>query len=200
MLVVGPNPLFLRYIAAGAARRSVSGNVRRRTVADLCVPRVEIGATDSTELARLKGDARMLEVLQRAVRAAITAPAEAVRVPFGARTVVVEADEIAAWIDTVTTTSKEPRWNKRRDALRAIAATEMLRRTGKDDAWRQATPLRKALDAAWPQQQPKAVLATTARRPRRARRRGRRPVRSGGGRAVDGRRSSGHEADAVDAR
>lgn len=157
VLVVGPNTVFLDYIAEVLPSLG-ERNVQQRTVAELCVPRVEIGGSDPTALARLKGDARMLEVLRRAVRLPIAAPADAVRVPMGARTIVVEADEIAAWIDTVLTTSNEPRLNKRRDALRAIAATEMLRRTGRDDAWQQAAPLRKALDAAWPQQQPKAVL------------------------------------------
>ncbi len=157
VLVVGPNTVFLDYIAEVLPSLG-ERNVQQRTIADLCVPRVEIGATDPPGLARLKGDARMLAVLQRAVRLAIVPPGDDVRIPMGARTVVVEADTIAGWIDTVLTTSGEPRLNKRRDAVRALATTELLRRTGKDDSWQQAAPLRAALTAAWPQQQPKAVL------------------------------------------
>ena len=44
-------------------------------------------------------------------------------------------------------------FNQRRLRLRSIAQQELRRRTG-DDVWPQAGPLRKALDAAWPTQQP----------------------------------------------
>lgn len=157
VLVVGPNSVFLDYIAEVLPSLG-ERNVQQRTVADLCVPRVEVTGTDPVEVARLKGDPRMLEVLQRAVRAGIRAPAEAVRVPLGARTVVIEPDEFAGWVHTVLTTSREPRLNHRRDALKAIASSDLLRRTGKDDAWSKAAPLKAALNAAWPQQKPKAVL------------------------------------------
>ena len=69
VLVVGPNKVFLDYI--GNVLPSLGErSVQQRTVLDLCVPRVDVGATDSVELARLKGDPRMLSVLQRAVMAA----------------------------------------------------------------------------------------------------------------------------------
>jgi DNA helicase IV len=157
VLVVGPNSVFLDYIAEVLPSLG-ERNVQQRTIADLCVPRVEVAGTDGVDVARLKGDPRMLTVLERAVRQAVAPPAEAVRVPLGARTLVIEPAEVAGWIDTVLTTSKEPRLNKRRDALRAIATTDLLRRTGMDDIWQRAAPLRSALTAAWPQQHPKAVV------------------------------------------
>jgi DNA helicase IV len=44
--------------------------------------------------------------------------------------------------------------NQRRERLRSIARQELLRRTGRDEDWPQAGPLRSALNAAWPTQQP----------------------------------------------
>ena len=44
--------------------------------------------------------------------------------------------------------------NQRRERLRAIARQELLRRTGRDEDWSRADDLRKALNAAWPTQQP----------------------------------------------
>jgi DNA helicase IV len=157
VLVVGPNSVFLDYIAEVLPSLG-ERNVQQRTVAELCVPRVEIGGIDDVDLARLKGDARMLEVLHRAVRSAISPPTEAVRIPTGARTLVLEPEEIGGWIDTVQRTSSESRLNHRREALRAIATTDLMRRTGRDDIMQRAPGVRAALNAAWPQQQPKTVL------------------------------------------
>ncbi|CAB4866195.1 unannotated protein [freshwater metagenome] len=158
VLVVGPNRVFLDYI--GNVLPSLGErSVQQRTVLDLCVPRVEVDGADTLELARLKGDPRMLEVLQRAVLGGIRLPQVAVRVPMGARTVVIEPDEFAAWVATALGGSATSRpLNRRRDALKAIAQQDLMRRTDKDDAWVRATVLREALTAAWPVQQPKTVL------------------------------------------
>src|SRR4029453_429419 len=97
VLVVGPNQVFLDYISnvlPSLGERSV----QQRTVLDLCVPRVEVGGVDPTEVARLKGDPRMLDVLQRGVLAGIRLPKESIRVPIGARTHVIDPDEFAGWV------------------------------------------------------------------------------------------------------
>ena len=161
VLVVGPNQVFLDYI--GNVLPSLGErSVQQRTVLDLCVPRVEIGGVDRVEVARLKGDPRLLDVLQRAVAAGIQRPTEAIRVPIGARTQVIEAAEFGAWIDDalgVAQGGRLPRpFNRRRDGLKAIAERELLRRTESDDAWSKAKVLRDAITAAWPVQQPKTVL------------------------------------------
>lgn len=158
VLVVGPNQVFLDYI--GNVLPSLGErSVQQRTVGDLCVPRVVVGAEDTVEVARLKGDPRMLDVLQRAVLGGITLPKEAIRIPIGARTIVIEPDEFASWIDTTLGGNAGARpVNRRRDGLKAIAEREVLRRTDNDDAWSKAKVLKDAITAAWPVQQPKAVL------------------------------------------
>ncbi|MCU1388220.1 MAG: hypothetical protein JWL72_1558 [Ilumatobacteraceae bacterium] len=158
VLVVGPNQVFLDYI--GNVLPSLGErSVQQRTVLDLCVPRVEVGATDTDEVARLKGDPRMLDVLQRAVIDGIVRPTEDIRVPLGARTWVVTAVDLCGWIDAALGGAAVNRpLNRRRDGLKAIAQQALRRHTESDEMWSRAAPLRAALAAAFPVQQPKAVV------------------------------------------
>ena len=133
--------------------------MQQRTVLDLCVPRVEIGAIDSVEAARLKGDPRMLTVLHNAVMAGINLPTTTLRVPLGARTWVIEPAEFASWVETALGGSATNRpLNRRRDALKAVAQQQLSRQFDLDDGWSRAHSLREALAAIWPTQQPKSVL------------------------------------------
>ena len=74
VLVVGPNRAFLDYIAnvlPSLGERSV----RQCTVADLCVPKVEITGVDDPDTAARKGSARLLDELAAAALQAISAAA-----------------------------------------------------------------------------------------------------------------------------
>ena len=151
VLVIGPNRAFLDYI--GNVLPSLGErSVRQCTVLDLCVPKVDITGIDDPDAARAKGDAGMLAELELAAMLAVTAPDGDVVVPIGARRIVFSRDELAEWLDRAAT-GVVP-FNQRRLRLRAIAQQEVRRRTDRDDAWPDAAPLRKALDAAWPTQQP----------------------------------------------
>ena len=72
--------------------------------------------------------------------------------PIGVRRLVFSAAEIASWLERAI--DGVVPFNQRRQRLRAIAQQELRRRTGRDDLWSDAAPLRKALDTAWPTQQP----------------------------------------------
>jgi superfamily I DNA/RNA helicase len=87
---------------------------------------------------------------------AIKPPTDDVVVPIGARRIVFTRDEIGEWLDRAA--DGVVPFNQRRLRLRAIAQQELRRRTDRDDAWPDAGPLRKALDAAWPTQQPVRVV------------------------------------------
>ncbi|MET0146302.1 MAG: ATP-binding domain-containing protein [Ilumatobacteraceae bacterium] len=151
VLVIGPNRAFLDYV--GNVLPSLGErSVRQCTVLDLCVPKVEISALDDPDAARAKGAPGMLDELQAAARQAIRPPDGDVVVPIGARRVVFAHDEIAEWLERAAAGIVP--FNQRRQRLRSIAQQELRRRTDRDDAWPQAGPLRKALDAAWPTQQP----------------------------------------------
>jgi DNA helicase IV len=151
VLVVGPNRAFLDYIAnvlPSLGERSV----RQCTVFDLCVPKVDITGVDDPSTAARKGTTAMLDELAAAALGAIEPPADDVVVPLGARRLVFTAAEIAEWLERATDAVIPV--NQRRQRLRAIAGQELLRRTGRDDAWSDAGALRQALDKAWPTQQP----------------------------------------------
>jgi DNA helicase IV len=155
VLVVGPNPVFLDYIA-NVLPSLGERTVRQATVLDLCVPKVDITAIDSTTDAAWKGSADRLADLEQLVRRAIQPPTAAVRCAVGARTIIIEADEIAEWIDAALTSAQPI--NKRRDSLRGIVTQALLRRTGRDDLWTAVPELRAALNSAWPTQKAVTVV------------------------------------------
>ncbi|MET9401300.1 AAA family ATPase [Kitasatospora sp. NPDC002965] len=112
-LVIGPNNAFLSYIeqvlpALGEV------DVAQATVQQL-VGHVEVRGEDSAEAARLKGDARMAEVLRRAVRAGITLPTEPCVVVRGSRRWRVPAYELIEIIEELK--SRDIRYGAARDAL-----------------------------------------------------------------------------------
>ncbi len=151
VLVVGPNDVFLDYI--GNVLPSLGErSVRQCTALDLCVPKVEITGTDDDGLRRDKGEATMLDLLADATTAHVTNPPEDLRIPMGARTLVVTRDEMASWIRQALD-GRGP-VNKRRASLRGLVERDMLRRTGRDDVWQRAPILRSALTKCWPTQQP----------------------------------------------
>ncbi len=82
VLVVGPNPLFLRYIEQVLPSLGETG-VTLSTVSGL-VTEIRTKANGPVDVARLKGDARMATVVARAVRTRQRALAEDVAVPYGA--------------------------------------------------------------------------------------------------------------------
>ncbi|MFD5468538.1 HelD family protein [Kitasatospora sp. NPDC127059] len=112
-LVIGPNNAFLSYIeqvlpALGELE------VGQATVQQL-VAHVEVKGEDDPEAARLKGDARMAEVLRRAVRSGITLPTEPCVVVRGSRRWRVPAYELIEIIEELK--SREVRYGAARDAL-----------------------------------------------------------------------------------
>ena len=143
VLVVGPNRAFLDYIAnvlPSLGERSV----RQCTVVDLCVPKVEITGIDDPPTAARKGSVAILDELASATLRAITPPNDDVVVPLGVRRLVFTSTEIAEWLERAADAVIPV--NQRRQRLRAIAGQELLRRTGRDDAWSDAAPLKQALD------------------------------------------------------
>ena len=82
VLVVGPNPLFLRYIEQVLPSLGETG-VSLSTVAGL-VPEVRVRGVDESAVAKLKGDVRMLKVLAKAVRTRQRPLRRDTEIPFGA--------------------------------------------------------------------------------------------------------------------
>ncbi|MFX4295346.1 HelD family protein [Streptomyces bohaiensis] len=162
-LVVGPNASFLRYIeqvlpALGELE------VRQSTVADL-VAHVEVRAVDTPAVALLKGDARMAEVLRRAVRAGVSMPTEPLVLVRGSRTWRVPAHEIEELVRELL--DREIRYGAAGEALpQRIAHAVLVRmeRSGEapDDrvqaAVARSAPVKALVKAVWPVVDPAKVV------------------------------------------
>ena len=75
VLVVGPNPTFLRYIARVLPELSEE-NVRHLDIGRLMSSAVTVDVVERPEAAKLKGDSRMVEVVARALTDRVRAPSE----------------------------------------------------------------------------------------------------------------------------
>lgn len=94
VLVVGPNPTFLRYISAVLPSLG-EGSVRQATLAGL----VGVGSdavVDGPERATILGDARMAAVAAQALAISLRPPADDVRIATAWGPVTLAADELAA--------------------------------------------------------------------------------------------------------
>jgi DNA helicase IV len=151
VLVVGPNSVFLDYIA-NVLPSLGERLVQQRTALDICVPKVEIGAVDDDATRRWKGAPEMLDRLAEASVRHIVRPTEDLRLPIGARTVAINAREFAGWVDEAVEGVTPV--NKRRDGLKGLVVRELMRRTDRDDIWERSPELRAAVAKAWPTQQP----------------------------------------------
>ncbi|MFC4787082.1 HelD family protein [Nocardioides sp. MAHUQ-72] len=107
VLVVGPNASFLRYIrdvlpALGEidATQSTIEELVARALRDQN-PRWEVRGEDPADVATLKGDPRLAEVLRRALWSHVRAPDEGLVVPRGARRWRVAAYEAEELVDSL---------------------------------------------------------------------------------------------------
>jgi DNA helicase IV len=159
VLVVGPNRAFLSYIrrvlpALGEA------DVIQQTIPDL-VTTVPVRAADSGPAARVKGDARMAEVLRRALWAGLNEPAEALVLTRGSWRWRVHGHEIAELMAELR--ERGVRYGAGRAMLSHRIAHVILTRMeaageATDDrtheAVRRTRPVRATVDAAWPAADP----------------------------------------------
>lgn len=101
VLVVGPNPVFLRYVADVLPSLGEAA-VRQTTIAGLRPATMRLGADDTAEVGTLKGDRRMAAVIGRGLRSMVRVPAEAVSIgtPWGS--VRFAPDDVAAIVEEVT--------------------------------------------------------------------------------------------------
>ena len=99
VLVVGPNPLFLRYIEQVLPSLGETG-VTLSTVSGL-VPEIRVGDPGSVEAARLKGDARMTKVIARAVRTRQRHLSHDVSIPYGALLLRLSVEDSRQVVDVV---------------------------------------------------------------------------------------------------
>src|SRR5487761_1552421 len=163
VIVIGPNLAFLSYIRSVLPALGEL-DVSQTTVTELVASAPQRG-TDSDEAALVKGDARMAEVLRRALLAAINPPAEALVLPRGSRRWRVPAHEIAELAAELR--DRGIRYGTGRDLLAHRIAHVILTRmeaageTCDDrthDAVRRAAPVRACVDKVWPKAAAKRLV------------------------------------------
>jgi DNA helicase IV len=159
--VVGPNRSFLGYI-----RRVLPAlgevSVQQKTIEEL-IERPVTG-TDAADAARLKGDARMAEVLHRALWSNVADPDGDLVYVRGATRYRIDRRRVAA---TVTDVRGATRYGPGRDGvaqrLAHLILVQMERRGATPDdrdlaAVARSKPVRQMLDAVWPKVSPEGVL------------------------------------------
>jgi hypothetical protein len=132
VLVVGPNRAFLRYIEQVLPTLG-EVDVEQTTVAELTA-RVPVRAEDPPELAVLKGDARMAEVLRRALWGSIAKPAESIQVPLAGRRYRIPVERLKRYVDDLR---RRGRPTDDQQLLHYAAGRERLAMTLAEDARRQ---------------------------------------------------------------
>ncbi|MER6564958.1 UvrD-helicase domain-containing protein [Streptomyces sp. NPDC001093] len=162
-LVIGPNKSFLHYIEQVLPALGEL-TVQQATVDDL-VAHVEVRGTDDAAAAVIKGDARMAEVLRRALYSHVTLPTEAVVVVRGSRRWRVPSYELEDIVRELL--ARDIRYGAAREALPqriAHAVLVQMERSGEapDDRVQDAVARNSAVKAAvkeiWPAVDPAKLV------------------------------------------
>ncbi|WDM15698.1 AAA family ATPase [Streptomyces lavenduligriseus] len=173
LLILGPNPTFLRYIAEvlpslgeTARRGTADKGYRQSTLLDE-LARHPVTGTDALPTATVKHDPRMAEVLRRALYARVTTDGVTdLAVPDGSYRWRVSAGELAGIVAEVR--AEEPPYAIGRERVRTRVVRRLReqaeRRSGvQPAAWvrriERCRPLTAQLDAVWPKVRPEEVLA-----------------------------------------
>ncbi|NKQ27949.1 HelD family protein [Streptomyces galbus] len=162
-LVIGPNRSFLHYIEQVLPALGEL-TVRQATVDDL-VAHVEVRGTDDAAAAVVKGDARMAEVLRRAVDSHVTPPTEPVVVVRGSRRWRGPAYELEDIVRELL--DRDIRYGAAREALPqriAHAVLVQMERSGEapddrvQDAVARNSAVKAAVKAVWPPVDPAKLV------------------------------------------
>jgi DNA helicase IV len=163
VLVIGPNRAFLTYIR-NVLPALGEFDAEQTSVAEL-IAAVPVLGTDTAETARLKGDARMAEVLKRALWDQLAGPAEPILLARGSRRWRVHQERLSELVDELR--ERGVRYGAGRDMLShriAHVILSQMEAAGEacDDrtheAVRRSGPVRRAVDSIWPKADPVRVV------------------------------------------
>ncbi|MDN3297413.1 AAA family ATPase, partial [Streptomyces ficellus] len=165
LLILGPNRTFLSYISEVLPALGEL-DVRQATVEDEIGRGHAVRAYDSDAAAAVKHDARMADVLHRALYARAGAPAEPLAVPDGSYRWRVPLEEVAEIVAEVRAEAPPYAVGRERVRSRAVRAVQRRaeRRAGpRSTAWvrriERARAVTAFVDACWPRVTPEQVLA-----------------------------------------
>ncbi len=171
VLVVGPNASFLRYIrdvlpALGEveARQSTIGQLAEATLREVNA-KWSVRGSEPADVATLKGDARLAEVLSRALWSHVTLPSEGLVVPRGARRWRVAAYEVEELVASLK--ARRVRYGAARAmvpqalAHRILVRMELAGDSPDDrvqDAVARSKPVKEYAAAMWPAVEPARLV------------------------------------------
>jgi DNA helicase IV len=164
VLVLGPNRAFLSYIAAVLP---ALGEVEvRQSMVDDLVARVPVRATEPPDVAALKHDARMAQVLHRALWGRLGAPPGPITVPDGSYRWRIGEEPLRRLADEVRREATP--YGVGRERLRArvvgLLQRQVEARAGDSppEAWlrrmSRVRPVTEYLDAVWPAVTPDGLV------------------------------------------
>ncbi|MGN9840221.1 HelD family protein [Nonomuraea sp. H19] len=168
VLVLGPNRAFLGYISAVLP---ALGEVDvEQTTLDRLLATVPVTAADSEAAAIVKHDARMAEVLRRALYGRIRKPVEPVVAPDGSYRWRVRVDELRRIVDDTRRASLPYGVGRERVRAQVVAAIRRqaeARGQTATPAWtrKMARAVTPPLDALWPPAKPVEILHELLRGP-----------------------------------
>ncbi len=163
VLVVGPNASFLRYI--GDVLPALGEIEAKQTTVEELVAHVQVSGPGPAALDVLKGDARMAEVLHRAVWSQVRTPEEPLVVPRGShrwRVAAYQAEELVTELRT-----RGIRYGAGRAMLpQRLAHAVLLRMEAAgdspddrvQDAVARSRPVKQYAEALWPAVDPAKLL------------------------------------------
>ncbi|GGK83024.1 HelD family protein [Ornithinimicrobium pekingense] len=164
VLVVGPNRAFLEHV--GAVLPSLGEVTVRHTTVEELVGHAVVRAVDAPDVARLKGEARMADVLREAVWGHVRPATEALVVPRGSRRWRVPAYEVQDILDELRV--RGVRYAAARAMLPqrlAHAVLVAMERSGDSpddrvqDAVARSAAVKAYVRSVWPEVTPQAVVA-----------------------------------------
>ncbi|MFJ6126014.1 HelD family protein [Streptomyces griseoviridis] len=164
LLVLGPNPTFLSYIAQVLPALG-EFEVRQATLLDE-IARHPVTGTDDARAAAVKHDPRMAEVLRRALYGRVSvSEGNSLAIADGSYRWRLSADELRRIVADVR--AEEPPYAVGRERVRSrvvgVLRARAERRAGpQSNAWARrisrARPVSDCVDAAWPRVGPEEVL------------------------------------------
>ncbi|MFJ6832927.1 HelD family protein [Streptomyces sp. NPDC091209] len=164
LLILGPNRTFLSYIAEVLPALGETG-VRQSTIGEE-IARHPVTAEDDERAAVVKHDARMAEVLRRALYGNIGLPGDALAVPDGTYRWRVPVAVLRRIVDDVR--AEEPPYAVGRERVRTRVVRYVRERAEwragpQTNAWAQrisrTRPVGEYVDAVWPKVRPEELLA-----------------------------------------